>query len=221
MSLTKKIRVAVTDDHALFRRGIVSILQQNDDFEVVLEASNGQELIDNIPNTLPNIVLMDLHMPVLDGIRATEQVKKDFPNVKIIVISMHDEDKFVTHLMSLGANGYLLKDAHPDEVENAIYTVFNEDYYYGPFLIKVMHSRMLNKPEKKAQKSPLSIQVGISEREAEVLELICDGITTQQIAEQLCLSARTVEGHRNRIMEKTGTKNVAGLVAWAVRNGVC
>jgi two-component system, NarL family, response regulator DegU len=220
MSLSNKIKIAVTDDHALFRRGIVSILQQNDDFEVVLEASNGQELIDNIPQTLPNIVLMDLHMPILDGIRATEQIKKDFPFVKIIVISMHDEDKFVTHLMSLGANGYLLKDAHPDEVENAIYTVFNEDYYYGPFLIKVMHSRMLNKPEKKI-KSPLSFQVGISDRELEVLELICEGTTTQQIADQLCLSSRTVEGHRNRIMEKTGTKNVAGLVAWAVRNGIC
>ncbi len=220
MSNTTKIRIAVTDDHALFRRGIVSLLSHNDDFEVVLEASNGQELIDNIPQSLPNVVLMDLNMPVLDGIRATEKIKIQFPKVKIIVISMHDEDKFVSHLMSIGANGYLLKDAHPDEVENAIYTVFNEDYYYGPFLVKVMHNRLINKPEKK-NPTPLSLQAGISERELEVLEHICQGITTQNIADMLCLSARTVEGHRNRIMEKTGTKNVAGLVAWAVRNGVC
>ncbi|MEA5405533.1 response regulator transcription factor [Arcicella sp. DC2W] len=220
MSNLTKIRIAVTDDHALFRRGLVSLLSLNDDFEVVLEASNGQELIDNIAETHPNIVLMDLNMPILDGIRATERIKKQFPKVKIIVISMHDEDKFVTHLMSLGANGYLLKDAHPDEVENAIYTVFKEDYYYGPFLVKVMHNRMINKPEKKTE-NQLSIQIGISDRELEVLEHICQGTTTQNIAEMLCLSARTVEGHRNRIMEKTGTKNVAGLVAWAVRNGIC
>lgn len=220
MSIENKIRIAVTDDHALIRRGIVALLRHNDDFKVVLEASNGQELIDNIPQTLPDIVLMDLNMPILDGAKATERIKKIFPKIKIIIISMHDEDNVVSHLMSLGANGYLLKDAHPDEVETAIYTVCNEDYYYGPFLIKVMHNRMTNKPDNKTV-SQLSVQIGISDRELEVLEHICQGTTTQQIGEILCISSRTVEGHRNRIMEKTGTKNVAGLVAWAVRNGIC
>jgi DNA-binding NarL/FixJ family response regulator len=215
-----KIKIAIADDHILFRRGIVSLLQNNDDFEVVYEAGNGQELIDNLSSTKPEVVLMDLQMPILDGIRATERIKKEFPQIKVIVISMHDEDQFVTHLMELGANGYLLKDADPDEVENAIYKVYNEDYYYGPFLIKVMHNRMVNKTVKKSL-APLIVQIDLSTREMEILQLICEGVTTAQIATELFLSARTVDGHRNRIMEKTGTKNVAGLVAWAVRNGVC
>ena len=215
----QKIKIAIADDHAIFRRGIVSLLQNNDDFEVISQAANGQELIDNLRKEQPHVILMDLQMPVLDGIRATQQIKKELSHIKIIIISMHDEAQFVSHLMELGANGYLLKDADPDEVENAIYTVHNEDYYYGAFLLKVMHNRMINKPIKKIVPF-FSIQVELSEREIEVLQHICEGTTAPQIAEKINLSHRTVEGHRNRIMEKTGTKNIAGLVAWAVRNGI-
>lgn len=215
----QKIKIAIADDHAIFRRGIVSLLQNNDDFEVISQAANGQELIDNLNKEQPHVILMDLQMPVLDGIRATQQIKKELSHIKIIIISMHDEAQFVSHLMELGANGYLLKDADPDEVENAIYTVHNEDYYYGAFLLKVMHNRMINKPIKKIVPF-FSIQVELSEREIEVLQHICEGTTAPQIADKINLSHRTVEGHRNRIMEKTGTKNIAGLVAWAVRNGI-
>lgn len=215
----QKIKIAIADDHAIFRRGIVSLLQNNDDFEVISQAANGQELIDNLRKEQPHVILMDLQMPVLDGIRATQQIKKELSHIKIIIISMHDEAQFVSHLMELGANGYLLKDADPDEVENAIYTVHNEDYYYGAFLLKVMHNRMINKPIKKIVPF-FSIQVELSEREIEVLQHICEGTTAPQIADKINLSHRTVEGHRNRIMEKTGTKNIAGLVAWAVRNGI-
>ncbi|MFC0184317.1 DNA-binding response regulator, NarL/FixJ family, contains REC and HTH domains [Pseudarcicella hirudinis] len=218
--MNERIKIAIADDHALFRRGMVSLLQMNDDFEVILEASNGQELIDALETNLPDVILMDLQMPVLDGIRATEQIKNKHTEIKIIVISMHDEDQFVSHLMELGANGYLLKDADPDEVEKAIRVVATEDYYYGAFLLKVMHNRMLSKPVKK-DAPRLSVKVDLSERELEVLKYICEGMSTPQIAEKIFLSPRTVEGHRNRIMEKTGTKNVAGMVAWAVRNGIC
>jgi two-component system, NarL family, response regulator DegU len=214
-----KIRVAIADDHAIFRRGVVSFLMNNEDFDVVYQASNGQELMDGIPVYAPQVVLMDLQMPVLDGIRATEKIKAVYPEVKIIIISMHDEDHFVSHLMELGANGYLLKDADPDEVEKAIYTCHHEDYYYGAFLLKVMHNRMVNKSSRKKNVN-LSNQITLTERELEVLEHICEGTTSPQIAELINLSVRTVEGHRNRIMERTGTKNIAGLVAWAVRNGV-
>ncbi len=215
----QKIKIAIADDHAIFRRGIVSLLQNNDDFEVISQAANGQELIDNLRKEQPHVILMDLQMPVLDGIRATQQIKKELSHIKIIIISMHDEAQFVSHLMELGANGYLLKDADPDEVENAIYTVHNEDYYYGAFLLKVMHNRIINKPVKKVVPN-FSIQIELSEREIEVLQHICEGTTAPQIAEKINLSHRTIEGHRNRIMEKTGTKNIAGLVAWAVRNGI-
>ena len=215
----EKIRVAIADDHAIFRRGVVSFLRNNEDFDVVYEASNGQELMDGIPIYNPQVVLMDLTMPVLDGIRATSKIKAIYPDLKIIIISMHDEDHFVSHLMELGANGYLLKDADPDEVENAIYTCHSEDYYYGAFLLRVMHNRLINKSTRKKNLT-LNNDVNLTDRELEVLEHICEGTTAPQIAEMVNLSVRTVEGHRNRIMEKTGTKNIAGLVAWAVRNGV-
>jgi two-component system, NarL family, response regulator DegU len=217
--MNPKIRIAIADDHTIFRRGMVALLQNNDDFEVVLQAANGQELIDGLEAAQPQVIFMDLNMPVLDGMKATKQIKTDFPHIKIIVISMHDEAQFVIHLMELGANGYLLKDADPDEVENAVYTVTNEDYYYGAFLLKVMHNRMVNKPTKKVIPN-FAMQIELSEREVEVLQHICEGTTAGQIAEKINLSSRTVEGHKNRIMEKTGTKNIAGLVAWAVRNGV-
>ncbi|MDZ7898704.1 MAG: response regulator transcription factor [Arcicella sp.] len=215
----EKIRVAIADDHTIFRRGLVSILRNNEDFDIVFEAENGQELMDAIPMYNPQVVLMDLNMPVLDGIRATTKIKGVYPDLKIIIISMHDEDHFVSHLMELGANGYLLKDAHPDEVEKAIYTCNSEDYYYGAFLLRVMHNRLINKTTRK-KTITLSSEINLTERELEVLEHICEGTTSPQIAEIVSLSVRTVEGHRNRIMEKTGTKNIAGLVAWAVRNGV-
>ena len=217
--MNPKIKIAIADDHTIFRRGMVSLLENNNDFEVVLQAANGQELVDALEETQPQVIFMDLQMPVLDGMKATKQIKTDFPHIKIIVISMHDEAQFVIHLMELGANGYLLKDADPDEVENAVYTVVNEDYYYGAFLLKVMHNRMVNKPTKKVIPN-FAMQIELSEREVEVLQHLCEGTTAGHIAEKIYLSSRTVEGHKNRIMEKTGTKNIAGLVAWAVRNGV-
>ena len=216
------IKIAIADDHLLFRQGMVMLLKTVADFEVVFEAANGQEIIDAIPTKKPEVILMDLQMPVMDGIRATEYIKKNLAahNTKIIVISNHDEDQFVTHLMELGANGYLLKDADFDEVEKAIRTVATEDYYYGPFLNKVMMARITKKTIKR-EPTKLNISTLLTERELEVLQFICEGFTNGEIAERIFISFRTVEGHRNHLMEKTGTKNTAGLVAYAVRNGIC
>ncbi|MES2794441.1 MAG: response regulator transcription factor [Bacteroidota bacterium] len=216
MSDTKSIRIAIADDHALFRRGMASLLKTVPDFEVVLEASNGQELIDQIPDFSPDLVIMDLKMPILDGMKATEIIKTKWPNIKIIVISMLDEDQFVYKLMELGANGYLLKDTDTEEVETAIRTVLSEDYYYGPFLNKIMHRRFLDKSRKK--EANLDNKIHFTERELEIIQLVCEGLTTVQIADKVCLSNRTVDGHRNSIMDKLGVKNTAGVVVYAVKN---
>lgn len=210
------IKIAIADDHALFRRGMVSLLKSIEGFEMVLEASNGQELIDAIPQMHPDLIIMDLQMPVMDGMKATEHIKKNWPDIKVIVISMHDEDQFVTHLMELGANGYLLKDTDTEEVELAIRTIIKEDYYYGPFLNKVMHRRFLDKSRKK--EANLGNKIHFSERELEIIQLVCEGLTTVQIADKVCLSNRTVDGHRNSIMDKLGVKNTAGVVVYAVKN---
>jgi two-component system, NarL family, response regulator DegU len=210
------IKIAIADDHALFRRGMVSLLKSIEGFEMVLEASNGKELIDQIPEKQPDLIIMDLQMPIMDGMKATEHIKKTWPEIKVIVISMHDEDQFVTHLMELGANGYLLKDTDTEEVELAIKTIINEDYYYGPFLNKVMHRRFLDKSRKK--EASFGNKVHFTERELEIIQLVCEGLTTVQIADKVCLSSRTVDGHRNTIMDKLGVKNTAGVVVYAVKN---
>lgn len=216
MPQTDIIKIAIADDHALFRRGMASLLKTIADFEVVMEASNGKELIDQIPDYNPDLIIMDLKMPIMDGMQATEFIKQKWPKVKVIVISMLDEDQFVYKLMELGANGYLLKDTDTEEVELAIRTVIKEDYYYGPFLNKMMHRRFLDKSRKKEGKLDNKIQ--FTERELEIIQLVCDGLTTAQIADKVCLSARTVDGHRNSIMDKLGVKNTAGVVVYAVKN---
>lgn len=216
---TSTIRLAIADDHALFRRGLVSIFSTAPGIELIYEAGDGQELIEKIAEQQPDVVLLDLQMPRLDGIKTTQHIRQHFPDVKVVILSMHDEDNFVIHLMELGANGYLLKDADPEEVEKAIHTVATEDYYYGPFLTRVMHRKMLDKSRKR---EPLHFdaKVNLTARELEILRLICEGHTTAQIADKVFLSDRTVEGHRNRIMEKIGAKNTAGMVVYAVKNDI-
>ncbi len=219
MEAISTIRLAIADDHALFRRGLVSLFTNVPGIDLLYEANDGQDLVEKIAQEAPDVVLMDLQMPRMDGIKATQYIRQHFPEVKIVILSMHDEDNFVTRLMELGANGYLLKDADPEEVQLAIRTVAAEDYYYGPFLTRVMHRKMLDKSRRK--ESPLfDAKANLTAREIEVLRLICEGHTTAQIADKVFLSDRTVEGHRNRIMEKIGAKNTAGMVVYAVKNNI-
>ncbi|MCY7349076.1 MAG: response regulator transcription factor [Cytophagaceae bacterium] len=219
METAPPIRLAIADDHVLFRRGLVSIFSEAPGIELLYEASDGQELVEKIAENRPDVVLMDLQMPRMDGIKATQHIRQHFPEVKVVILSMHDEDNFVIHLMELGANGYLLKDADPEEVDLAIRTVASEDYYYGPFLTRVMHRKMLDKSRKR-EPPHFDTKANLSAREIEVLRLICEGHTTAQIADKIFLSDRTVEGHRNRIMEKIGAKNTAGMVVYAVKNDI-
>ena len=188
------------------------------DFDFVLEAANGQELLDKLPAAMPDIVFMDLQMPVMDGIQATELAFERFPDIKIIVVSMYNEDRFVIHMLEKGVQGYLLKDTSPDEVEKAIRRVAEEGFYYNDFVSKAMHRKMVNRHVNKHPLFPNACNVALSAREKEVLQLICDGLSTVEISEKLFISVRTVEGHRLRILEKTGTKTTAAAVAFAYKN---
>ncbi|MBO0948518.1 response regulator transcription factor [Fibrella forsythiae] len=213
-----KIKLALVDDHNLFRRGIASILGQVADFELVLEASNGQEFIDKIPRRMPDVVLLDLQMPVLDGTATADYLRENYPLIKIIVLTMHDEDRMVLHLLEKGVSGYLLKDSDPDEVEKAIRKVMDEGVYLNEFVSRAMLRKMTNKPAVVKQSALYNSKILLSEREKEVLKLICEGMSTAEISDKIFLSPRTVEGHRLRILEKTGTKNTAGMVAYAFKN---
>lgn len=215
----RKIKLALCDDHNLFRVGMATILSQISDFELILEASNGQELIDKVPRKTPDVVLLDLQMPVLDGTATADWLREHFPLIKIIILTMHDEDRMVLHLLEKGVSGYLLKDAEPDEVEKAIRKVIDEGVYLNEFVSKAMLRKMTNKTTVVKQPSTFyNSKILLSEREKEVLKLICEGLSTAEISERIFLSPRTVEGHRLRILEKTGTKNTAGMVAYAFKN---
>lgn len=211
------VRVAIADDHVLFRKGLITILELDDDLEVMYDADNGEELIKKLEAQVPEVILMDLKMPVMDGMEATKLIKAKYPEVKILILSMYDEEKFIIHCLELGANGYLLKNTDPDEVVKAIHTVVEKDFYFNNHISTVM-LKGLNQKTRAKGKPQFDNSVELTKREREILELICKELTTPEMAEKLFISNRTVEGHRKNLLEKTGAKNTAGLVVFALKN---
>ncbi len=211
------IKLALADDQNLFRKGMAMLLREINGMEVTLECANGKDLLKAIAVVPVDIVLLDLEMPVMDGVETMKRMRTDHPDVKVLVLSMHSEEKFIVHLMELGANGYLLKTAEATEVENAIRSVAESGYYFSDMVSQVMLQGLVKKDKVRPY---FNVIDPLSEREIEVLKLICAEKTTPEIAEQLFLSPRTVEGHRNNILLKTGARNVAGLVVFAMTNGI-
>lgn len=216
----RHIRLALCDDHTLFRAGMTSLVNQISDVDLILEASNGQELIDQLPRKLPDVVLLDLQMPILDGLATTEYLRKHYPLIKIIILTMNDEDSMVLHLLEMGVSGYLLKNVDAAEVEKAIHKVMDDGIYLNDFVSKVMLRKMTRTTKVETPPTLHNSKIIISEREKEVLRLMCEGLSTHEIGDKLFLSPRTVEGHRLRLLEKTGTKNTAGVVAYAFRHNL-
>lgn len=212
------IKVAITDDQVLFRRGIASIINTFEGISIVLEADNGRMLLDTLQTleSLPDVVLLDLSMPELNGIETTKILHVSYPSIKIIILSVYGEDRFVTHLMELGVNAYLFKNVEPEEVKRAIRTVMDKDFYFNEAFLNAMKNRLTNKRQKILLTE--NIPSTLTAREIEVLKLICKQNTAQEIAEQLFISVRTVDGHRNNLLEKTGVRNSAGLVLFAIKH---
>ena len=212
-----KIRIAIADDYAIIRDGLKVGLARDANFEVVLEAESGEELLEGIAKTEVDVVLLDLRMPGMDGMEATAMIRQRFARVKILAITMYDDEKFIIHLMEKGANGYLLKNADSTEIRKAIYSVHESGYYFNDLVNKALLKRLvLRSPLKPSFKQ----NVEFSERELQVLHLIAEENTNAEIGKTIFLSPRSVEGIRQRLIEKTGVRNTAGLVIWAVRNGV-
>lgn len=212
-----EIRVAIADDHKIFRKGVILSLRHYSNLRFVLEAENGQQLLEGIEEAKPQVILMDLRMPVKDGIETTKYISQHYPNIFVLVLTMHDEEKFVIHLMENGANGYLLKSTDPAEIKKAISDVVEKGYYLNNFVNKIL----LKKSQNKNKPLPsLKKEVEVSEREKGVLELICLEFTSQEIGEKMGISSRTVESIKERLMERFGLKNTAGLVFFAVKNNL-
>jgi DNA-binding NarL/FixJ family response regulator len=212
-----KIKYAIADDHKIFRRGIIAALADTPELKLVLEAENGKELLNGLPKTKPDVILLDLKMPEMDGIETTTQIRKTNEDVKIIIISMYDDDKYVVHLMEIGANGYLLKNAEPEEIKTAIFTAFENGYYFSEFVNKALLKKIVHKSQ---IKPVFNKDVELTSREIEVLKLICQEQTANEIANLIFLSPRTIEGIRTKLLEKIGVKNTAGLVMYAVKHRI-
>ena len=211
------IKVAIADDHVLFRKGLITILEMEGEMEVILDADNGKELVEKVAQNQPEVILMDLKMPEMDGMEATKIIKEKYPEIKILILSMYDEEQFIIYCLELGANGYLLKNADPNEVTTAIKTVMAKDFYFNDHISTVM-LKGLNQKSRPKGKPEWANNIQLTKREKEVLELICREFTTPEIGEKLFISHRTVEGHRKNLLEKTGAKNTAGLVVFALKN---
>jgi DNA-binding NarL/FixJ family response regulator len=211
------IRVAIADDHKIFRKGVTLSLRPYTNIKFVLEAENGEELLNGLAEAQPDVVLMDLRMPGKDGIEATKTISKQFPGIKVLVLSMYEDERFVFHMMENGANGYLLKNSEPQEIRRAIMDVFEKGYYLNNYvnriLLKRSHARNKTIPN-------LNSEITLTDKEKDVLRFICMEFTAQEIAQKMEISARTVESIKDRLMERFGSKNTAGLVFFAVKNNL-
>lgn len=213
----KPISLAIADDQVLFRKGLKLLIHSFDGIELVIEASNGVELLSAVQQNQPDVILMDLRMPEMDGLEATGKIKKLFPSIKVILLTMYDEEHLINHMMKLGANGYLLKNEEPEEVEKAIRSVMEKDFYFNDYVSKALLSG-LRHPKHEMKNLRSGAETSISKREREVLELICREFTSSEIAKELYISIRTVENHRKNLLAKTNARNTAGLILFAVRN---
>ena len=209
------IRVLLVDDHTLFRSGLRALLQSFGGIAVVAEAADGREALQLVSQQRPDVVLMDITMPDLNGLEATAQIAHDFPAVKIVVLSMHPDDAYVNRALKAGASGYLLKTASGAELELAIRAVARGDVYLGPRVAK----RVIPGYLATGIELPAEIE-RLTPRQREILQLIAEGCTSKQIAQRLGLSVKTVERHRVELMHRLEIHDIAGLVRWAIRHGL-
>lgn len=215
--MKQTINIAVAEDQVLFRECFVANIRTFPNINVIAEAGNGKELIEKLRSLeiKPDIVLLDLSMPEMNGLETTKYLREHLPDMRIIVLSVHGDERYVVSMVQHGVNGYLAKDAELETVYKAIESVYEKGFFFNDTMLRGLQSGGL---QKKYKISQFNLVDSITRREKEVLELICKEFTTQEIAEKLFLSVRTVDGHRNNLLEKTGARNTAGLVIFALKN---
>lgn len=211
------IRVLIADDHTIVRTGLRLLLSHQQDIEVVGEAGNGRECVDMSSQLQPDVVLMDISMPVMNGLEATKVIKERQSDVQVLGLTMHDDDVYFFQMLNAGASGYVLKGASPDELLTAIRTVAQGQAYIYPTLVKKLLDDYVQRVASGEEQESYG---GLTKREREVLKLIAEGHTSRQIADILYLSANTVERHRSNIMDKLNLHNKADLIKYAIRKGL-
>jgi len=211
-----KIKILLVDDHQILRDGIRSLVKGYDDMEVIGEAADGREALNMVEKLSPDIVIMDISMPDLNGIDATRMIINEAPDVKVIALSMHHDKQFVSEIFKAGASGYLIKDSAFDELEHAIRIVMSGQTYINPKIASLVVESLVNQS---VTPNPKSFSL-LTEREREVLQLIADGKSTKQIAVDLNVSSKTIESHRRQVMGKLNVRSVADLTKFAIREGL-
>ena len=207
----EKIRIIIADDHQLFRNGLKILLNVFPEFEVIAEASNGEEFLKILKNTHADVALMDINMPEMDGIEATRKGLKLYPDLDIIALSMYGEEEYYYKMVDAGAKGFLVKDSDISEVKDAILTVRKGGSYFSQELLYHVIQKIKHRENE-------SKAANLSKREKEILFKICEGLSNQEIAETLFISKRTVDKHRANLLGKTNSKNTASLILFAIRN---
>jgi len=213
---SNKIKVALVDDHVLLRKGLAALVNSFDDFTVVFEADNGQDMQQKIKtDNLPDLVLLDINMPKMDGYASAQWLKQTYPLIKIMALSMYDNENAVIRMFKAGARGYILKDCEPPELKTALLSVIEKGYFYSELVTgKLIHS--INKLEEDADIRNI---VQLNDKEIQFLKLACTELTYKEIAEQMYLSPRTIDGYRDALFEKLQIKTRVGLVMYAIKNG--
>ncbi len=212
--MSAKINVGIIDDQHLFRQGMASLLKDYPEVNISLEASDGKELLAALyAGNVPDVLLLDIEMPVMNGIEALKIIREKKINVKVLIITMHDEEEMVVHLIEKGANGFLPKNEDIENVVDAIVAVMQNDYYFNDKFSKAMlHNLMTSE-----KIEPKFISSRLNEKELEIVQMVCAEMTNKEIALKLNLSSRTVDGYRERILKKIGARNTAGIVMYALK----
>ncbi|MCC6288805.1 MAG: response regulator transcription factor [Chitinophagaceae bacterium] len=211
------IKVVIADDHVLFRAGVKTALSSKKDVRLIGEADNGQQLIHLLKHLQPDVVLLDIQMPVMDGITTLPEIKKAYPNIRIIMLTMHNDHSMISKLMELGANAYLTKNSDSEVIYEAIKTCYINEYYFNDLTNKALLDGLRTK---RNNDNFVNTEVKLTDKEKHILRLICEEKSTKEIADMVDLSPRTVEAIRDKLKSKTGAKSMAGLVMYAIKAGI-
>lgn len=212
-----KIKIVLVDDQILFRQGIAGLIKNEPEMDLLFEADNGGACLDQLQqlDTLPHIALIDMEMPVMDGIALNEALRQKYPSVKTIILSVHARERLIARMIEAGASGYLFKNCDKAELMNALQTVYKTGFYINFDVLKAIQKA--SNLKNTSVKDVSNIPIDITSREKEVLQLICIEKSNAEIADKLFISIRTVEGHRKNLLQKTGCRNTAGLVLFAIK----
>jgi DNA-binding NarL/FixJ family response regulator len=215
-NLDSVIKVAIADDHALFRTGVKTSLSTKKDIQMVAEAENGMQLLNLLKHIKPDVILLDIQMPIMDGYATLPEIKKIYPDMKVIMLSMINDPSMITRMMEIGANSYLTKESDSEMIYQAIRTCYESEFYFNDLTNKALLSGLRMK--KPAESAIPDVQ--LSDKEVTILKLMCEEKSTKEIADIVDLSPRTVEAIRDKLKTKTGVKSMAGLVMYAVKAGI-